>query len=124
MLMDPALTGQALSVLLFVAIMGFLLTGYIVAFTLGGLAILFAAAGIWAGAFDPTLLAGLPTRFWGVVTNPVLIAVPLFVFMGVVLERSGIAETLTWMVQVIDRNVAEGLLTPPLPQTAAAQTGP
>ena len=101
MVLDPVLTGQALSVLLFVAIMGFLLTGYIVAFTLGGLAILFAAAGIWAGAFDPTLLAGLPTRFWGVVTNPVLIAVPLFVFMGVLLERSGIAETLlTTMGQV------------------------
>jgi TRAP-type mannitol/chloroaromatic compound transport system permease large subunit len=92
--MDAALLGQLLAGLLFLFIIAFLMSGYIVAFTLGGLAILFGFAGVWVGAFDPALFAGLPTRFWGVITNPVLIAVPLFVFMGVVLERSGIAETL------------------------------
>jgi TRAP-type mannitol/chloroaromatic compound transport system permease large subunit len=92
--MDAALTGQILAGSLFLFIILFLLSGYIVAWVLGGLAVIFGAIGVWAGAFDPTLFAGLPTRFWGVITNPVLIAVPLFVFMGVVLERSGIAEVL------------------------------
>ncbi|MFN3614820.1 MAG: TRAP transporter large permease subunit [Rubrimonas sp.] len=92
--MDAILTGQMLAGLLFLFILGALMTGYIVAFTLGGLATLFGLAGMWLGHFDPALFQGLPTRFWGVVTNPVLVAVPLFVFMGVVLERSGIAERL------------------------------
>lgn len=102
--LDPVLAGQTLAVLLFVAIILLLLSGYIVAFTLGGLAILFGFAGVYLGAFDPALFAGLPTRFWGVITTPVLIAVPLFVFMGVVLERSGIAEILlTTMGQLFGR---------------------
>jgi TRAP-type mannitol/chloroaromatic compound transport system permease large subunit len=80
------------------------MSGYLVAFTLGGLAILVGFLGIWAGAFDQALFAALPNRFWGVLTNPVLVAVPLFVFMGVVLERSGIAESLlTTMGQVFGR---------------------
>jgi TRAP-type mannitol/chloroaromatic compound transport system permease large subunit len=92
--MDPATIGQLLAGLLFAAVIVFLMSGYLVAFTLGGVAIAFGFLGIWTGAFDQALFAALPTRFWGVIKNPVLIAVPLFVFMGVVLERSGIAETL------------------------------
>lgn len=92
--MDAALLGQLMAAGLFLLIILFLMTGYIVAFTLGGLAILVGFAGIAVGAFDPSLFAALPNRFWGVITNPVLVAVPLFVFMGVVLERSGIAESL------------------------------
>ena len=92
--MDPVTIGQWMAGLLFLFIIGTLMSGYIVAFTLGGLAVLFAGVGVLVGAFDPALFAGLPTRFWGVITNPVLVAVPLFVFMGVVLERSGIAEAL------------------------------
>jgi len=99
--MDPIILGQILAGALFIVIIGFLLTGYLVAFTLGGVAILGGFVGIWVGAFDPALFAALPNRFWGVLTNPVLVAVPLFVFMGVVLERSGIAESLlTTMGQV------------------------
>jgi TRAP-type mannitol/chloroaromatic compound transport system permease large subunit len=99
--MDAALLGQIMAAGLFLLIIIFLMSGYLVAFTLGGLAILMGFAGIWVGAFDEALFAALPNRFWGVITNPVLIAVPLFVFMGVVLERSGIAETLlTTMGQV------------------------
>lgn len=99
--MDAALLGQIMAAGLFLLIILFLMAGYLVAFTLGGLAVLVGFAGIWAGAFDPALFAALPNRFWGVLTNPVLVAVPLFVFMGVVLERSGIAESLlTTMGQV------------------------
>jgi TRAP-type mannitol/chloroaromatic compound transport system permease large subunit len=99
--MDAALLGQIMAAGLFLLIIIFLMSGYLVAFTLGGLAILMGFAGIWVGAFDESLFAALPNRFWGVITNPVLVAVPLFVFMGVVLERSGIAESLpTTMGQV------------------------
>jgi TRAP-type mannitol/chloroaromatic compound transport system permease large subunit len=99
--MDAALLGQLMAAGLFLLIILFLMSGYLVAFTLGGLAILAGFAGIWAGAFDEALFAALPNRFWGVITNQVLVAVPLFVFMGVVLERSGIAESLlTTMGQV------------------------
>jgi TRAP-type mannitol/chloroaromatic compound transport system permease large subunit len=101
MTIDPVIAGQVLAGLLFVSILASLMLGYIVAFTLGGLAIIFATIGYGMGAFDPTLFAGIATRFYGVITNPVLIAVPLFVFMGVVLERSGIAEVLlTTMGQI------------------------
>jgi TRAP-type mannitol/chloroaromatic compound transport system permease large subunit len=92
--MDAAFLGQLMAGGLFLLIILFLMSGYIVAFTLGGLAILVGFAGIAVGAFDQSLFAALPNRFWGVITNPVLVAVPLFVFMGVVLERSGIAESL------------------------------
>ncbi|WP_322890640.1 MULTISPECIES: TRAP transporter large permease [unclassified Yoonia] len=92
--MDIATLGQMMAAGLFLLIILFLMSGYIVAFTLGGLAILVGFVGIGIGAFDPALFAALPNRFWGVITNPVLVAVPLFVFMGVVLERSGIAEQL------------------------------
>lgn len=99
--MDVALIGQLMAGGLFLLIILFLMSGYLVAFTLGGLAILVGFVGIWVGAFDQALFAALPNRFWGVLTNPVLVAVPLFVFMGVVLERSGIAESLlTTMGQV------------------------
>ena len=102
--MDAALLGQVMAAGLFLLVILFLLSGYLVAFTLGGLAILVGFAGIWVGAFDAALFAALPNRFWGVLTNPVLVAVPLFVFMGVVLERSGIAESLlTTMGQVFGR---------------------
>jgi len=102
--MDAALLGQVMAAGLFLFIIFFLMSGYLVAFTLGGLAILVGFAGIWVGAFDQGLFAALPNRFWGVLTNPVLVAVPLFVFMGVVLERSGIAEILlTTMGQVFGR---------------------
>lgn len=99
--MDVALLGQIMAAGLFLLVILFLMSGYFVAFTLGGLAIIVGFVGIWIGAFDQALFAALPNRFWGVLTNPVLVAVPLFVFMGVVLERSGIAEALlTTMGQV------------------------
>ncbi len=71
-----------------------LLIGYPVAFTLAGTALIFAFAGQWFGNFDPVYLHALPNRIYGIMINPTLMAVPLFVFMGVMLERSRIAEDL------------------------------
>ncbi len=80
--------------LLFVTVILVLLAGFPVAFTLGGTALIFAAIGVLTGTFNEALLSGLPNRMFGLMTNQTLIAVPLFVFMGVTLERARIAEEL------------------------------
>ena len=80
--------------LLFLAVFVVLLFGYPVALSLGGVAIMFALLGDIGGTFDLTLLKALPSRMFGIMTNTTLIAVPLFVFMGVVLEKAKIAEGL------------------------------
>jgi tripartite ATP-independent transporter DctM subunit len=80
--------------LLFVTVIVILLAGFPVAFTLGGTALLFAGAGVIGGSFNEALLSGLPNRIFGIMTNETLVAVPLFVFMGVTLERARIAEDL------------------------------
>ena len=79
---------------LFAAVFVFLLAGYPVAFTLAGTALAFTFIGEATGTFDPAFLQALPNRLYGIITNQILIAVPLFVFMGVMLERSRIAENL------------------------------
>src|SRR5690625_797405 len=80
--------------LMFGALCLALLLGYPVAFTLAGVSMLFAGAGVASGHFDPALLQALPNRLHGTVSNTTLVAVPLFVFMGVMLEKSRIAEQL------------------------------
>ncbi|MFP4606807.1 MAG: TRAP transporter large permease subunit [Thiohalospira sp.] len=82
------------ALVLFAAVAALLLTGYPVAFALGGGALLVAGIAILTGHFEPALLDTLPSRIYGVMTNQTLMAVPLFVFMGVVLERSRMAEDL------------------------------
>ncbi|MAL94949.1 MAG: C4-dicarboxylate ABC transporter [Haliea sp.] len=84
----------SLSLWLFAAICLLLMLGFPVAFTLAGVSLAFAAFGVIAGAFDPAFLAAFPGRLFGTVTNTTLIAVPLFIFMGVILEKSRIAESL------------------------------
>ena len=79
---------------MFAAICLFLLLGYPVALTLAGTALGFAFLGALAGVFDLVFLEALPNRLYGIIDNVTLIAVPLFVFMGVMLERSRIAEQL------------------------------
>jgi tripartite ATP-independent transporter DctM subunit len=79
---------------LFAAVIVLLLSGYPVAFTLAGTALAFTLIGEATGTFDPAFLEALPNRLYGIITNQILIAVPLFVFMGVMLERSRIAENL------------------------------
>jgi tripartite ATP-independent transporter DctM subunit len=86
--------GEYLDILMFLAACGFLLSGYPVAFTLAGTGLLFAAIGTVMGVFDMAFLGALPERVYGTMSNQLLIAVPLFVFMGVMLERSKVAEEL------------------------------
>ena len=87
-------SGELLALGLFVAVCAATLLGFPVAFTLAGTSLLFAGFGYLLGHFDPILLVGLAPRYFGVMTNETLVAVPIFVFMGLVLERSGIAEHL------------------------------
>ncbi|WP_404405009.1 TRAP transporter large permease subunit [Pelagibacterium halotolerans] len=92
--MSTVLIGEVLSGLLFFGVIGFLLLGFPVAFTLAGTSLLFGLVGMWFGVFDPSNLGALASRYIGYMTNEVLVAVPLFIFMGVMLERSKIAEQL------------------------------
>lgn len=86
---------SALMVLLLVlALCAGLLLGFPVAFTLGGVALLFAGLGVALGVFDAAFLEAFPNRVFGVMGNETLLAVPLFVFMGVMLQRSKMAEDL------------------------------
>lgn len=80
--------------LLFAIVLFFLLLGYPVAFTLAGISLLFAFWGIYLGFFDPSFLEAIPNRLYNIMGNEVLIAVPLFVLMGVTLQKSRIAEEL------------------------------
>ncbi len=80
--------------LLFITVILVLLAGFPVAFTLGGTALIFAGVGVIGGGFNEALLSGLPNRVFGIMTSETLVAVPLFVFMGVTLERARIAEEL------------------------------
>ena len=85
---------ELLAVAMVIALCALLMAGYPVALTLGGVALGFAFLGHWSGVMDLALLGALPARVFGVMANEVLIAIPLFVFMGVMLERSGLAEDL------------------------------
>jgi TRAP-type mannitol/chloroaromatic compound transport system permease large subunit len=85
---------EAIAVLMVVAVCALLMAGYPVALTLGGVSLAFAILGHVAGIMTMGLLGALPQRIFGVMTNEVLLAIPLFVFMGVMLERSRIAEDL------------------------------
>lgn len=85
---------ETLGLLLFVTVCVVLMAGFPVAFTLGGVSLIFALGGAAIGVFDLSFLGFVSNRIFGVMTNEVLIAVPLFVFMGVMLERSKVAEEL------------------------------
>jgi len=85
---------ELMAILLFVCICAALMAGYPVAFTLGGVSLLFAGIGILTGTFDGGYLNALPNRLFGIMNNQTMLAVPLFVFMGVMLEKSRVAEDL------------------------------
>ena len=85
---------EFMSLALFIAVILILIAGYPVAFSLAGTGLLFAFIGIMTGSFDPAFLEAVPNRIFGIMTNDVLVAVPLFVFMGVMLEKSNVAEEL------------------------------
>ncbi len=95
---------EVIAIILFISIFVLILYGYPVAFTLGGLSIIYAFCFL-----EPTAFTALPSRFMGVMTNYVLIAVPLFIFMGIMLERSGLAESLLETMAILFGRMRGGL---------------
>lgn len=85
---------ELIPLFLFAAICIFLVLGYPVAFTLAGISLIAAGFGIVGGIFDASLLKSFPTRLYGIINNFTLVAVPLFIFMGNVLEKTKLAEDL------------------------------
>ncbi len=83
-----------LAPLMFIGVFGMIFLGYPVAFALGGTSLIFAFIGISMGLFEWGLMYALPQRIFGVMSNLVLVAIPFFIFMGVVLEKSRLAEDL------------------------------
>jgi TRAP-type mannitol/chloroaromatic compound transport system permease large subunit len=85
---------EFLAIAMVIALIALLMAGYPVALTLGGVSLAFALTGHLTGTMTLAFLGALPQRVFGVMVNDVLLAIPLFVFMGVMLERSGVAEEL------------------------------
>ena len=79
---------------MFLTLVLVLLSGYPVAFCLGGIAVLFSILGIFLGEIDPNFVTAMPQRILGIMANFTLLAIPAFIFMGSMLEKSGIAERL------------------------------
>lgn len=100
---------EYLPLIMFVVVCLVLLLGYPVAYSLAGTALLFALGGIATGSFDAAYLQAMPSRLYGIITNQTLIAVPLFVFMGVVLEKSQVAENLLKAMAQLFGNYRAGL---------------
>ncbi len=98
-----------LPIIMFVMVCLVLMLGYPVALTLAGTALFFAGFGVLVDAFDPIFLQALPNRLYGIMINQTLIAVPLFVFMGVMLERSKVAENLLDTLALLLGSVRAGL---------------
>src|ERR1700693_832609 len=89
-----ALLIQYIAPLMFATLVIVLLLGYPVAFSLAAVGIGYALLGIKLGLLPPELIQALPERLWGVMSNDTLLCVPFFTFMGLILERSGMAEDL------------------------------
>ncbi len=85
---------ETLLILMLITLCGGLLSGYPVAFVLGGTGALFAVIGHMLGVFDMAFMQAAPERIWSILTNPLLLAIPLFVCMGTMLQKSDIAEEL------------------------------
>jgi tripartite ATP-independent transporter DctM subunit len=100
---------EFMALALFVSVALALLAGFPVAFTLAGVALAFAGLGVATGTFDPAFLAAFPNRVFGIMSNETLIAVPVFVFMGVMLERSRLADQLLQALARLFRHVPGGL---------------
>src|ERR671917_618276 len=99
-----------LALIMFFALTVVMFVGYPVAFVLGATGIVFGFLGIMGGVFNHAQFANLLPRIYGqAVQNPVLVAVPLFIFMGTMLEKSRVAEELLHTLQVLLRRVPGGL---------------
>ena len=100
---------EVMALLLFISVCLILLTGYPVAFALSGTALIFAFIGILTGTFDTAFLTALPNRLYGIMTNMTLVAVPLFIFMGVMLEKSKVADKLLDTMALLFGSMRGGL---------------
>lgn len=98
-----------LPLIMFLVTVAVLMMGYPVAFSLSGAAIAFALIGAWTGHFDLVFLSAFPQRIYGIMGNETLIAIPLFIFMGVMLERSRISEELLTTMGLLFGNLKGGL---------------
>ena len=95
--------------IMFTSLMVFLLIGYPVAFSLAAVGMAFGLIGIELGLLTPNLLQALPDRVFGIMKNEILLAIPFFTFMGLVLERSGMAEDLLDTIGQLFGNIRGGL---------------
>jgi tripartite ATP-independent transporter DctM subunit len=95
--------------IMFASLVVFLLLGYPAAFSLGAVGLLFGFIGIEFGLFGPDFMQALPQRVYGVMNNDTLLAIPFFTFMGLVLERSGMAEDLLDTIGQLFGTVRGGL---------------
>src|SRR5690348_16560507 len=100
---------QNMAPIMFGALVLFLLLGYPAAFSLGAVGLIFGLIGIELGLFAPDFLQALPDRIYGVMSNDTLLAIPFFTFMGLVLERSGMAEYLLDTIGQLFGTVRGGL---------------
>lgn len=100
---------EYISLLMFLAVCLVLLLGYPVAYSLAGTALIFAGIGNFFNVFDTSYLQAVPSRLFGIVSNQTLIAVPLFVFMGVMLEKSRVAENLLLAMEQVLSKLKSGL---------------
>ncbi len=103
------MSGDWLAPLMFLTALVLIFSGYPVAFALGGTALIFAGIGVALGYFDWSLLLALPDRIFGIMSNYVLLAVPFFIFMGTVLERSRLAEDLLQTIGMLFGPLRGGL---------------
>jgi TRAP-type mannitol/chloroaromatic compound transport system permease large subunit len=98
-----------LGIMMFVAALALIFTGYPVAFALGGVAILFGIVGLSLDLFDFAYLGLFPSRLFGIMSNYILLAIPFFIFMGLILERSKLAEALLQTMGVLFGGFRGGL---------------
>ena len=98
-----------LSILLFLLVIFILMLGYPVAFTLSGVSLIFALLCSFTNNFDLSLLYALPSRIFGIITNETLLAIPMFIFMGIMLEKSKIAENLLESMSSLFQKINGGL---------------
>ncbi len=103
------MSGDWLGPVMFIVVLALIFSGYPVAFSLGGTALVFAAIGVEMGYFEWTLMYAFPERVFGVMSNYVLLAVPFFIFMGTILEKTKLAEDLLTTIGALFGSLRGGL---------------
>ena len=98
-----------LAIAMFVGFFFIMMSGYPVGFSFAGAAILFGAIGLWVGAFDLNLLKLLPYRWFGIIADSTLLAIPYFIFLGAILEKSGLAEELLETLGIVFGPIRGGM---------------